>query len=394
MVVQVAEEASPTKWHLAHTTWFFETFVLAPFEPGFTPYDPAFGRLFNSYYQSLGDRHPRPRRGLITRPGIGEVMAYRDVVDERIDRLVRDLPPGHEREFSGLLELGLNHEQQHQELILTDLQLLLHSNPIHPAYLPSRPKPGTSESTPSAWIEFDGGLVDVGHDTLAGGFHYDNEAPRHRVFLQPFALASRLVTNREYLEFVRDGGYANPLLWLDDGWATVSAQGWRAPLYWSHDDEGWHAFTLYGRIPLELDRPVSHLSFYEAEAFARWAGARLPTEGEWEHAARPDWDRAVAAGGFLDSNELVPGSGCGEQGALADLVGSVWQWTRSAHEPYPGYAPPEGAIGEYNGKFMSGTYVLRGGSCATPRDHVRPTYRNFFHPAARWQFAGIRLART
>jgi ergothioneine biosynthesis protein EgtB len=394
MTVQVAEIASPAKWHLAHTTWFFETFILKRFEENFAPYDPCFPLLFNSYYTTLGDRHPRDRRGLLTRPGVGEVFAFRDTVDERLVRLIERARDDQMVEIANLVRLGLEHERQHQELLLTDLKLLLHANPIQPAYLQAEPAPH-ADPGPMRWLDVEQGVAEIGraHACAWDDFAHDNEAPRHRVFIEPCRLASRLVTNAEYLEFIESGGYETQLLWLDDGWSTVQREGWTKPLYWERGEHGWTEFTLYGRRPLEPGAPAAHLSFFEAEAFARWAGARLPTEAEWERIAEPHWDAAAAHGGFLESEAFHPAPDA-PGASPASLAGRLWQWTRSAYEPYPGYAPPEGAEGEYNGKFMCGQFVLRGGSCLTPRESVRPTYRNFFYPNARWQFTGVRLARS
>jgi ergothioneine biosynthesis protein EgtB len=361
---QSMPDASPVKWHLAHTTWFFETFVLESREPHFAPFHPAFRVLFNSYYNGVGDKHPRPRRGLLTRPALSEVLDYRRAVDVRIERLLA----GHaaDPELAALIELGVQHEQQHQELILTDVKHLLAQNPLYPAYDRDAPLPPRS-GRDCAWIAFDGGLVDIGH--AGGGFAFDNELPRHRQYAAPFALASRLVTNGEYLEFLEAGGYADPGLWLSEGWDFVAAGTLRHPLHWVRQDDGsWCEFTLRGLAPLALDRPVAHVSLYEADAYARWRGARLPTEAEWESAA-----------------------GHGE--GLEQLFGACWQWTSSSYAPYPGFAPAAGALGEYNGKFMVNQYVLRGSSCATPHGHARASYRNFFPAGARWQFTGIRLAR-
>lgn len=417
MVVQIETFTSPAKWHLAHTTWFFETFILEAHEPDFSPYDPRFRVLFNSYYHTIGDRHPRPRRGLLTRPGAGEVFAYRDTVDERLLHLLQTCSDEALIEIAPLLELGVQHEQQHQELLLTDVKLLLSANPTTPAYRDPPPLAADSPLTgqeernpgPIRWLEIEGGVVEIGVSLAKGampasegrgGFAFDNECPRHRRFLEPFALADRLVTNAEYQAFIDDGGYERPTLWLDEGWHAVEAGGWRQPLYWRGGQDGaWLEYTLDGLQPLHPHRPVCHVSFFEADAFARWAGggARLPTEAEWEHIA----EAAPITGNFLESGSLHPrcapldvaGAGGGGGGGAGQLFGDVWEWTRSAHEPYPGYAPPPGAVGEYNGKFMSGSFILRGGSCLTSAEHIRPTYRNFFEPAARWQMAGIRLAR-
>ena len=395
--VQSMPDASPTKWHLAHTTWFFETFVLEPHEPGFRPHHPAFRVLFNSYYQGVGEQHPRPQRGLVTRPGLAEVKTYRHEVDERVLALLERRPPAVVGE---LLTLGLQHEQQHQELILTDLLHLLSRNPLQPAYRP----PGASAANPRAasrtealrWIEVEGGLIAIGHD--GDGFAFDNETPRHRRWLEPYALADRLVTEGEWAAFIDDGGYRDARWWLAAGWDWVCSQRCGAPLYWSRDGAGrWQVFTLNGTRPIDDDAPVAHLSLYEADAYARWCGAqegrscRLPTEAEWEHAAAAVADAAIASGNFLDSaalRPLAPAAGPG----LRQMFGDLWVWTRSAYEPYPGFRPWAGAVGEYNGKFMVDQLVLRGGSCATPRSHIRVSYRNFFPADARWQFSGLRLA--
>jgi len=358
---QSMPDASPVKWHLAHATWFFETFILERFEPNFRPFDPAFRVLFNSYYNGIGAKHPRAQRGLITRPSLDTAIAYRRNVDSRITGLLEHDPPA---ELNDLIELGLNHEQQHQELILTDIKHLLSCNPTLPAYSANAP---VSAAQPAlSWRSFLGGVVEIGHD--GHGFCFDNETPRHRQFLEPFSLAESLVTNSEYQSFIASGGYTNPVHWLSDGWDWVSAHGLIHPLYWSRSGDSWAEFSLRGRRPLSPSAPVLHLSYYEASAYAHWAGARLPTEAEWEHAAvqAPD---------------------------LPYLFGTAWQWTSSAYAPYPGFAAASGAIGEYNGKFMVNQYVLRGSSLATPEGHSRPTYRNFFPANARWQFTGIRLAR-
>jgi ergothioneine biosynthesis protein EgtB len=369
---QSMPDASPVKWHLAHTTWFFETFVLAPREAAFRAFHPAFRVLFNSYYNGVGDKHPRPRRGLLTRPGLPDVLAYRADVDRRMARLLDER--GGDAELAGLVELGLQHEQQHQELILTDVKHLLAQNPLYPAYDAHGaaddpgPLPEAGSNAGPAWIAFDGGMTEIGH--AGPGFAFDNELPRHRQYLAPFALAARLTTNAEYLEFVEAGGYDDPSLWLSEGWDRVAGGDMRHPLYWVRDEQGgWMEFTLRGLAPLDPRRPVSHVSLYEADAYARWRGARLPLEAEWETAADAAGDR------------------------LAQLFGACWQWTASSYAPYPGFAPAPGALGEYNGKFMVNQYVLRGSSCATPPGHARASYRNFFPAGARWQFSGIRLAR-
>ena len=384
MVVQSMPDASPAKWHLAHTTWFFETFLLAGREPGFAPFDPAYGYLFNSYYDAVGPRHPRARRGMLTRPALAEIGAYREAVDDRVARLLAN---GLDAGAAAVLELGLHHEEQHQELLLTDIKHAFFSNPLRPSYAPAPPATARS-APPLSWVASPGGIHEVGD--AGERFAFDNERPRHRVWLEPFAIASRAVTCGEYLAFVDDGGYRDPRLWLSDGFAAAQAGGWQAPLYWERADGGgrWTVFTLHGTRPLDPDEPVVHASFYEAEAFARWAGARLATEEEWEVAAVGSPGRA---GTFADSGRFHPAPA--EDARPAQLLGDVWEWTRSAHSPYPGYRPAPGALGEYNGKFMCNQLVLRGGSCATPAGHVRPTYRNFFPPEARWQFSGVRLAR-
>ncbi len=382
--IQSMPDASPVKWHLAHTSWFFETFVLGA--RGIAPFDPAFRMLFNSYYEAVGERHPRPRRGLLSRPGLDDVLAYRRHVDGAMGELLASdrLGPSERR----VVELGIQHEQQHQELILTDVKHLLSCNPLRPAY--RKPWPLTPiHGTRRHWIAIAGGVHEIGH--RGSGFAFDNEGPRHRVALEDFEIASHPVTHGDFLAFIEDGGYRRPELWLATGWDTLRERGWEAPAYWERGDDGWHTFTLHGMAPIEANTPVCHVSFYEAEAFARWAGARLPTEAEWEVAVAA----TPIAGNFAESGALHP-LACREApapGALAQAFGDVWEWTRSDYAPYPGYRADEGALGEYNGKFMANQYVLRGGSCATPASHIRPTYRNFFPTAARWQFSGLRLAR-
>jgi ergothioneine biosynthesis protein EgtB len=386
-VIQSMPDASPVKWHLAHTTWFFETFVLSPHLPGYRPFHPQFGFLFNSYYNAVGPRWPRPQRGLLSRPTVAEVYRYRAYVDEHMARLFRPGCAELLRDLAATLVLGLHHEQQHQELIVTDLKHALAANPLCPVYRDRQPEGG--EPPACAWVSFPEGLATIGHD--GRGFTFDNEGPRHRVFVPGFQLASRLVTNGEYLRFMADGGYDRPELWLSDGWATRQARDWTAPLYWEKQDGAWIVFTLAGPRPLDPAEPVCHVSFYEADAFARWAGARLPTEAEWEVAAAT----IPLAGHFLDREHFHPAARPADDdtGPLVQLFGDVWQWTASPYVAYPGYAPPAGALGEYNGKFMCNQLVLRGASCATPRSHARRTYRNFFPPEARWQFTGVRLAK-
>jgi len=374
---QSMPDASPIKWHLAHTTWFFETFILEPREDNFAPFHMAFRVLFNSYYNGVGAKHPRARRGLLTRPSLDDVKAYRQDVDRRLLAL---LGKGVDDALAGLVELGLQHEQQHQELMLTDVKHLLSCNPLYPAYADDA-LPDAIEPPALAWLDFEGGLAEIGYN--GRGFCFDNELPRHRTYVAPFALASRLVTNGEYLAFIEAGGYRDPALWLAEGWDRVCAGEITAPLYWFEMDDGWHEFTLHGARALDLQRPVTHVSLYEADAYARWCNARLPTEAEWEFAAR----QASLGGAAAHHPDAANGHG------LQQMFGACWQWTSSSYAPYPGYAPAPGAIGEYNGKFMVNQYVLRGSSCATPEGHARASYRNFFPTGARWQFSGIRLAR-
>lgn len=384
--VQSMPDASPTKWHLAHTSWFFETFVLTPYVPGYAPFDPAYRTLFNSYYVAVGARHPRPQRGLLTRPSLADVMRYRAHVDAAVAEALQR--PSLAPEAASAIELGLQHEQQHQELILTDIKHALSCNPTHPTYLPA--KTFAPLSAPAMeWLRFDGGCVRIGHE--GAGFAFDNEGPAHEVLLRPFAMASHPVTCGEYLEFIDDGGYSRPELWLALGWDMRISQGWDAPAYWTHPGSHWHVFTLRGLAQLDPAAPVAHLSYFEADAYARWRDARLPTEFEWEWAVRSAG--SPADGNFLDAGLLEPRPAPAARAPLAQAYGDVWEWTASPYAPYPGYRAAEGALGEYNGKFMCNQYVLRGGSCATPAGHVRPSYRNFFPPEARWQFSGLRLAR-
>lgn len=382
-VAQSMPDASPAKWHLAHTTWFFEQFLLAHFDRGYRRFRDGWDYLFNSYYQSVGPMHARPQRGLLTRPTLREVLDYRAHVDAAMHELVRR--HGDESELQSRLVLGLNHEQQHQELLLTDIQHLFSLSPLQPVFREALTFPDTA-SVALRFIEGRTGIVEIGH--AGTGFAYDNESPRHRVLLHPHAIANRSVTNAEFRAFVDDGGYRTPTLWLSEGWDTVRREGWTHPLYW--DGALATTFSLSGRRAVEPSAPVCHISFFEADAFARWAGARLPTEFEWEAMA----DELPVAGNFADSGALQPLPARADDGAaLLQVFGDVWEWTSSPYVGYPGYRPADGAIGEYNGKFMCGQWVLRGGSCATPAGHVRATYRNFFQPAARWQFSGVRLAR-
>jgi ergothioneine biosynthesis protein EgtB len=382
--IQSMPDVSPTKWHLAHTTWFFETFILARFDSAYRVFDPAFHYLFNSYYEAEGPRHPRPQRGLLSRPSCADVAAYREHVGAAVVRLIETASDEAWREMAPLVELGLHHEQQHQELILMDIKHVFSLNPLLPAYQPPRRRaPGNA--APLDWVEFAGELVHIGH----GGaeFAFDNETPRHRVWLEPFRMASRPVTCGEFAEFIAAGGYREPEFWLSEGWAIVQQQAWEAPLYWRAADEGWRIFTLSGEKCLDPAEPVVHVSFYEADAYAKWAGKRLPTEAEWELAA----EGAPLAGNLADSRHYQPCADPGGAG-LRQLIGDVWEWTASPYTPYPRFRAVSGAIGEYNGKFMSNQMVLRGGAAVTPAEHIRTTYRNFFPPSARWAFSGLRLA--
>jgi len=382
--VQSMPDASPAKWHLAHTSWFFEAMVLVPNLPGYRVFDERYNFLFNSYYESVGARQPRALRGLLTRPALEDVLRFREHVDRAMAELLKRAPA---KDVLGVIELGCHHEQQHQELLLTDILHLFAQNPLRPAYKDSVPLP--VEFTPRAkpaYQSFPGGLFDVGHDGTE--FAFDSEGPRHSVQIEPFRLADRLITNGEWAEFISDGGYRNPLLWLSDGWGKVRDEGWTAPLYWEARDGEFWTMTLRGAQPLDVDAPVTHVSYFEADAFATWAKRRLPTEAEWEVAAQ----MLPVTGNLLDSGRLRPKPAPAATGELRQMFGDCWEWTRSAFMPYPRFRPVEGALGEYNGKFMSGQFVLRGGSCVTPQDHVRATYRNFFAPHARWQFSGLRLA--
>jgi ergothioneine biosynthesis protein EgtB len=384
--IQPHPDASPAKWHLAHTTWFFETFVLRDHVPGYRPHDPRWAYLFNSYYEGEGERHARARRGMLSRPSLAELLDYRDAVDAALMAALPGLPEA----ALALVELGLQHEQQHQELMLMDMLAAMAENPLRPALWPPDRVSTLSPSDPIGWRGCPGGLVEIGH--AGDGFAFDCETPRHRHFQRPYALADRLVTNGDWLQFTHAGGYSDPLLWLADGWAWVQAGAVRAPLYWEQDGESWQRFGLDGLRPVDSAAPVCHISYYEADAFARWAGARLPTEAEWETAA---------AGHDPRSGNQLDAAGPAQPRTPRDcdlwdhsgLFGNAWQWTASAYLSYPGFKPAEGTVGEYNGKFMSGQMVLRGGSCATPRGHVRASYRNFFYPHQRWMFAGLRLAR-
>jgi ergothioneine biosynthesis protein EgtB len=380
--VQSMPDVSPTKWHRAHTTWFFETFLLIPSLDGYRCFHPEFGYLFNSYYEGVGARYPRNDRGLLSRPGIAEISEYRSHVDQAMAELLAD---GSTEALAALVELGIQHEQQHQELLLMDIKHVLSRNPLLPAYDAIRfPKP--TPPPPVTWTGYPENTYLIGH--RGTGFCFDNELPEHRTFVGSFALADQPVTCGDWVDFMEDGGYERPELWLSDGWATVKAEAWSSPLYWLARDGGYEEFTLGGPTPLNPAQPVTHVSYYEADAFARWAGARLPTEAEWEVAA----GRSPVVGHFLDQTALHPQPVT--DSSVPSLFGDVWQWTASSYSPYPGFETAEGAVGEYNGKFMVNQYVLRGGSCATPSDHLRASYRNFFPPSARWAFSGLRLARN
>jgi ergothioneine biosynthesis protein EgtB len=388
MMVQSCAEASPAKWHLAHTTWFFETFILREFVQGYRPFDPDFLWLFNSYYNDVSDQPEKKLRASFSRPGLHSILGYRSYVEDALAQLD---PAGISDEAMRRMELGMHHEQQHQELLCYDIKNALWTNPLHPAYIAGDIGQLSGELMPLAWHQFSGGLHEIGHH--GDGFAYDNELPRHKTYLEPYALASRAVSCEEYLAFMEDGGYTRPELWLSEGWDTVSAQQWQAPLYWRRIDGEWMVYTLRGLFPLRLlsATPVCHVSYYEAHAYAQWAGKRLPTEAEWEVAVATLGPGVPPNANLLERGNLHPIKAAGDD--LEQAFGDVWEWTRSAYLGYPGYRAPDGALGEYNGKFMCNQMVLRGGSAVTPASHIRSTYRNFFSPATRWQFAGIRLAQ-
>ena len=391
--VQSMPDVSPTKWHRAHVSWFFETFVLADHEQGFAPFQDKYWFLFNSYYEAVGPRFSRPQRGVISRPGAHDVGVYRGNVDARMRDLIDSLDGGTLEKITPTIELGFHHEQQHQELLLMDIKHVLSLNPLRPAYVERRERATTPGPDPLGWLDVEGGLVEIGHE--GPGFSFDNELPRHQVWLEPFRLADRLVTNGEWLEFMADGGYRRHEFWLSDGWARVNADGWQAPLYWDEVDGVWLEHTLHGTWPVDPALPVTHVSFYEAEAFASWAGKRLPTEAEWEHAVAQDGQRDQVVGNLANTTsyhpEAAPAPGT-TAGRLRQAHGDCWEWTSSAYLPYPGFHPAAGAIGEYNGKFMSNQMVLRGGCALTPPGHARASYRNFFPPGSRWPMTGLRLA--
>jgi ergothioneine biosynthesis protein EgtB len=388
-VVQSMPDVSPTKWHLAHTSWFFETFVLSKAIPEYKSPNPQYAYLFNSYYVQAGERHLRPKRGLISRPTVEETYSYRNHVDESMLQFMENANDKEWRELSAVIEIGIHHEQQHQELIVTDIKHVLSENPLNPEYINKQNKERSSHKPEDMeWVSFEGGVCNIGNE--GEGFGYDNEYPLHKVYLNPYKLGSRLVTNAEYMEFINDGGYETPEIWLSEGWAAVETNNWKAPLYWQQSSGEWMQFTLTGLRKVVPDEPVTHVSYFEADAYARWAGSRLPTEAEWEVAAAS----VPIEGNFVDNMNFHPEPLKKSNGRpLKQMFGDVWEWTQSSYSAYPGYRTPPGALGEYNGKFMCNQMVLRGGSCATSKSHIRKTYRNFFPANARWQFMGIRLAK-
>jgi len=386
--IQSMPDVSPTRWHLAHTTWFFETFILAS-QPAYKPCQAEYSFLFNSYYNAIGKQFPRDRRGLLSRPTVSQVFEYRREIDERMMQLLSDAS-FESQSLRDRVELGLHHEQQHQELMLTDIKHVLSCNPMYPTYRPGNF--ASAQAPDQGWMKFKEGLYRIGYE--GSDFAYDNEQPRHRAFLEAFQISNRLVTCGEYLDFMNDDSYKRTELWLAQGWGQVNERGWHAPLYWHNVDNQWHEFTLAGLKLLDIQRPVCHLNYFEADAFARWAGARLPTEAEWEVASenisiKGNWADTLLPSGLAIHPSPLPA----DNSQLSQMFGTVWQWTASPYSAYPGYRAAEGALGEYNGKFMCNQYVLRGGSCATPSNHIRRTYRNFFPPEARWQFSGLRLAK-
>ena len=395
-------DTSPTKWHRAHTTWFFDTFLLVEHEAGYRPFDDTYGYLWNSYYEAVGARFPRPDRGLLSRPGVEDIAAYRRDTDTRIRALLEGASPDELAVLAELVALGTNHEEQHQELILMDIKHVLSSNPFGATYAPAATS-GPTTSGPLGWVDVEGTTATIGRPHDATGFAFDNEGPRHDVLLQPFQIADRLITAGEWLEFMDDGGYERHELWLSDGWHLSRREGWNAPLYWRNDGDGWKVHTLHGLGPIDTEAPVCHVSFYEADAFATWKGVRLPTEFEWEHVANGQTSASEQAGGSLRGQFMTEPGPAGTvglhplpagppTGEIRQLFGDCWEWTESAYRPFPGYRPPPGAIGEYNGKFMINTMVLRGGCAFTPPGHTRTTYRNFFAPHTRWHLSGVRLA--
>ena len=385
-VIQSMPDVSPTKWHLAHTSWFFETFVLSEVYSDYKSINPQYDYLFNSYYVQVGDRHCRPKRGLISRPTVEEIYEFREYVDKNMEHLFSNLDDKTFSKIASVIEIGIHHEQQHQELMLTDIKHVFSENPLDPVYYKRKNNGKNKNPKMLSWVNFEEGIYLIGNS--GNSFGYDNEFPTHKVFTESFKIGSRLVTNGEYLEFIKDGGYEKTELWLSDGWSAVATNEWKSPLYWYKKDGEWWTFTLNGVVKLNLDEPVSHISFYEAEAYARWAGARLPSEFEWEIASAD----STVEGNFVDNGNFHPITS-NSKNNLDQMYGDVWEWTRSPYSPYPGYKTAPGALGEYNGKFMCNQMVLRGGSCATSKSHIRNTYRNFFPPDARWQFMGIRLAK-
>jgi len=385
-VIQVTENASPAKWHLAHTTWFFETFLLEKEVEDYDPIHPQYSYLFNSYYLQTGVPHSRSRRGNISRPTVKQVFEYRNSINKYVEDLIRNATDGQFKKWGPIIEIGIHHEQQHQELLMTDLKYMFSQNPLDIAYKTVE-RPRVKSIPDLSWTSFKEGVYEVGHE--GGDFGYDNEFPKHKTYIHDFELANRLVTNAEYIEFIESGAYGEPKWWLDEGFSTVRDDGWHAPLYWEKKDGVWWQYTLSGIQKVDPNEPITHVSYFEADAYARWKGFRLPTEQEWEVAAQP----LSIEGNFADKGYLQPVAQQNAEGGLQQMFGEVWQWTQSSYAPYPGYEPLPGALGEYNGKFMCNQYVLRGGSCATSRSHFRKTYRNFFHANERWQFNGIRLAR-
>lgn len=389
-VVQPIVDVSPPKWHLGHTTWFFEAFILSKYDINYKPFHPLYNFIFNSYYEHIGERVERPNRGFMTRPTVKEIMTYRFAVNESMCNLINTFDETQWNTFSYLVTLGLQHEQQHQELLVTDIKYILCQNPLYPVYREKKASQTNQPTSKPDYLPFKGDLYEIGFN--AEGFSYDNEGPTHQTFVQDFLLQNRLVTNREYLDFIEDRGYQDFRHWLSEGWDTVQREGWIAPLYWKNIDSEWHEATLSGLRKISLDAPVCHISFYEAEAFASWSKKRLPTEAEWEVAARRS-NPVNKDGNFLEKEYFHPiPNKSDKQNKISQLLGDVWEWTQSSYLPYPGYRHTDDALGEYNGKFMANQMVLRGGSCATPESHIRITYRNFFHPDKRWQFTGIRLA--
>ena len=381
--IQAITAVSPPKWHLAHTTWFLETFILLPFSPGYRVFDKTYGHLFNSYYETAGTFFPQQQRGLLSRPTVADIYRYRAHVDEAMQVLLKNLPQQSEHDIFTRLELGIEHEIQHQELLLMDVKYNFSINPLFPAYRQTATDL-TSDTPEMTWFEYSGGIVEIGHD--GSTFSFDNERPRYKTLLNDYCLGSRLISNKEYLAFIMDKGYQRAELWLSDGWQTINTHKWLAPLYWHKEGTNYQQFTLSGIKPLNLNEPVAHLSYYEADAYARWSGKRLPTEAEWEHAASSQ----PVTGNFLESGTFHPQAAV--KHGITQLYGDLWEWTQSAYSSYPGFDPLPGTLGEYNGKFMSNQMVLRGGCCATANDHIRASYRNFFRPADRWMFSGLRLA--